>query len=238
MEKIITYENLRSFAYSNDDICKKPIKGIVVSFFGCGGIFKFDKTIPEGPIFGDKGIIFIHPYTNPWAWMNKQTVAFVDEIIDILFKKYELSEDTPIVSSGGSMGGYGSIMYSMKAKRTPVACVSNCPVCDLPGQFNFTDEFPRTMYSAFFNEEGTLEEVLTKASPLHNTDKLPDIDYHFVHCEKDDLVTLKMHSEPMYEKMKDKFNVTLDIVPDKGHCDLSDEAKELYNKYIFDSILK
>ena len=31
MEKIITYENLRKFTYVNDTICKKPIKGIVIS---------------------------------------------------------------------------------------------------------------------------------------------------------------------------------------------------------------
>ena len=30
MEKIINYENLRSFAYVSDKICEKPIKGIVV----------------------------------------------------------------------------------------------------------------------------------------------------------------------------------------------------------------
>ena len=31
MERIITAENLRSFAYCNNQICKKPIKGITVS---------------------------------------------------------------------------------------------------------------------------------------------------------------------------------------------------------------
>ena len=37
MEKIITYENLRSFAYVNDNVCEHPIKGIVLNFFGLGG---------------------------------------------------------------------------------------------------------------------------------------------------------------------------------------------------------
>lgn len=32
MERIIDIENLRSFAYCNHAICKKPIKGIVVFF--------------------------------------------------------------------------------------------------------------------------------------------------------------------------------------------------------------
>lgn len=33
MENIINYENLRSFAYVNDTICQKPVKGIAISFF-------------------------------------------------------------------------------------------------------------------------------------------------------------------------------------------------------------
>ena len=36
MEKIITIQNFRNFAYCNDHICKKPIKGIVLLFFGLG----------------------------------------------------------------------------------------------------------------------------------------------------------------------------------------------------------
>ena len=30
MEKLITYPTLRNFAYSNDKICKKPVRGIAV----------------------------------------------------------------------------------------------------------------------------------------------------------------------------------------------------------------
>lgn len=36
MEKIISYEKLRLFAYVNDQICVKPIRGIVLNFFGLG----------------------------------------------------------------------------------------------------------------------------------------------------------------------------------------------------------
>ena len=37
MEKIITAENFRNFAYANDNICVKPIRGIVLEFFGGQG---------------------------------------------------------------------------------------------------------------------------------------------------------------------------------------------------------
>ena len=48
MQKLITYENLRSFAYVNDRICEKPIKGIVLSFFGLGKTVTFDVDTKDG----------------------------------------------------------------------------------------------------------------------------------------------------------------------------------------------
>lgn len=42
MEKIITYDNIRRFAYSNDKIVKGEIRGIVLEFFGLGGTKMYD----------------------------------------------------------------------------------------------------------------------------------------------------------------------------------------------------
>ena len=33
MKSVITYENLRSFAYSNDHLFAGPVRGILVSFW-------------------------------------------------------------------------------------------------------------------------------------------------------------------------------------------------------------
>ena len=91
MENIINFENLRSFSYVNDTICKKPIKGIVISFMGLGGMAMYDNDSMEGEFYADKGILYVVPYNNPWAWMNKQAVRYTDEIIDVLIKKYDFS---------------------------------------------------------------------------------------------------------------------------------------------------
>jgi len=53
MEKIINIENLRQFAYVNHKICKKPIKGIVLSFFGLGNTSMFSNEIAEGEFYGE-----------------------------------------------------------------------------------------------------------------------------------------------------------------------------------------
>ena len=85
MEKIITIENLRNFAYCNNQLCKKPITGLVVSFFGLGGASMFSEETENGVLFAEEGILYVVPYQNPWAWQNKQNVSYTDEIIDVLF---------------------------------------------------------------------------------------------------------------------------------------------------------
>ena len=238
MEKIINIENLRSFAYCNNNICKKPIKGIAISFFGLGGALMFNEDTEEGIRFAEQGILYVVPYQNPWAWQNKQNIAYTDEIIDVLFKEYDLPEELPIVSTGGSMGGLSALVYMAYAKRTPVACVANCPVCDLPYHFTERPDLPRTLYSAFFNYNCSLQEALESASPLQLTDKMPkDSKYYIFHCEEDMAVNKQKHSDKFVEKMKDSHNVSYYAVPERDHCDLTEDMWKLYNDCIINSVI-
>lgn len=237
MEKIIKIKNLRSFAYCNNNICKKPIKGIVLSFFGLGGATMFNEDTEEGCRFADKGILYVVPYQNPWAWMNRQTVNYTDEIIDVLFEEYNLPENLPIVSTGRSMGGLSAIVYTAYAKRTPVACVANCPVCDLPYHFTERPDLPRTLYSAFGTYNCTMEEALRSASPLHLVDNMPSkSNYYIFHCEEDRSVNKQRHSDRFVEKMQEKHSISYYAVPGRGHCDLTEEMWEKYFECILRSI--
>lgn len=239
MEKIIKYENLNQFAYVNDKICTQPIQGIVVAFFGLGSMSMFFNELTEGEFYGEKGILYVVPYNNPWAWMNKQAVRYTDEILDVLIEKYQLSPNIPIVSTGGSMGGQSALVYSVYSKRTPVACVSNCPVCDVVYHFTERVDLPRTLYSAIFNEEGTLEEALKTISPLHLLDKMPKIPYYIFHCNQDNDVNIKKHSQTFVQAMEEKgYQMTFHVVEGRGHCNLTYPMKKLYAQYILDSILK
>ena len=184
MEKLIRYSTLRSYAYSNDAICEKPIRGIVVYFSGLGSCEIFDDDPYDGKYYAEKGIIYLRPYNNPWAWMNKQAVSYTDEIIDVLIEKYNLPKTIPIVSTGLSMGGQSALIYTAKSKHSPTACVVNCPVCDVVFHFTERDDLPRTLYSSLFNETGTLEEVLKMISPLHIIDELPKVKYHIFHLHQ------------------------------------------------------
>ena len=239
MEKIINIENLRSFAYCNHHICKKPIKGIAVSFFGLGNATMFKEDTEDGIRFAEQGILYFVPYQNPWAWQNKQNVAYTDEIMDVLFEEYNLPSDLPIVSTGGSMGGLSALVYMAYAKRTPVACVANCPVCDLPYHFTERPDLPRTLYSAFYNYDCSLEEALRSASPLHLIHKMPqESAYYIFHCEEDKSVNKQMHSDRFVAMLQQQHTAHYYAVPERGHCDLTDDMRSLYNTHIVDSILK
>lgn len=237
MEKIIKYETLRSFAYVNDAVCTKPIRGIVLSFFGLGGASMYDIDTVEGEFYGSKGILYVVPYNNPWAWMNPQAVAYTDEILDVLIDHYALDEDIPIVSTGGSMGGQSALVYTAYAKRIPTACVANCPVCDVVFHFTERPDLPRTLYSASFHQCGTLEEALQSISPLHLTDKMPYIKYHIFHCGEDKAVNKEKHSDKFVTEMRKKgHNLTYDVVPNRGHCKLTLAMQRKYAEYIVNCI--
>ena len=235
MEKLITYNNLCSFAYTNDHICKKPIQGIVVYFYGLNWNQMLREDPPEGIRYAQEGILYVVPYSRPWAWMNDQAVAYTDEILDVLCREY--GADLPIVSSGMSMGGLSAILYSKFARRRPVACVANCPVCDLVYHFTERPDLPRTLYGAYYGEPGTLEAVLQRHSPLHLASELPRIDYRIFHCEEDLSVNLHRHSERFVAAMAALgHRISLHTVPGKGHCDLTEEMRTLFADYCIAAI--
>ena len=236
MEKLITYENLRNFAYCNAGICEGKIKGIVLDFMGLGFASMFDEDTELGIFYAQKGILYVLPYNNPWSWMNRQAVAYTDEIIDVLVERFGLSREIPIVSTGRSMGGLASLVYTAKAKITPVACVANCPVCDLPYHFTERPDLPRTLYSAFWHEDGTVEEVMQAASPLHLVESMPDVKYYIFHCDADKAVNKEKHSDRFVEAMQKKHSVQYHVVHDRGHCDLTEEMQELFRAHVLSNI--
>ena len=59
MERLITYENLRNFAYSNDHICEGQIKGIVVDFFGLGGQHMYSEDTYTAQQYAKHNILFV-----------------------------------------------------------------------------------------------------------------------------------------------------------------------------------
>ena len=238
MKKIIFYDTLRSFAYSNDKICSLPIKGIVLDCFGLGEQRMLSEDTRMGYELAKEGIILLIPYNNPWAWMNTQAVQYTDEIVNTIKDKYCLNEKIPIVSSGGSMGGLSALVYTRYAEHTPVACVANCPVCDLPYHYMERPDLPRTLYSAFYcSKADGIGEAMKAASPLHLVNEMPDVDYYIFHCDNDLSVNIKKHSERFVSKMQKTHRIRYYTVPGRGHCDLDEESRKLYSDIIVNAVL-
>ncbi len=238
MEKIINYENLELFAYSNDKLCKKPIKGIIINFMWLNFCRMIEEDSSIAKVCAERGIIYLTPYVNPWAWMNKQAIEYTDDCVEAICGKYDLPADIPIVTTGKSMGGHQSIVYTAYAKRPPIACAPICPVCDLPYHFTERKDLPKTLYSAFWSYDMTMDEALKTASPLHLTDKFPPVEFCIFHGDSDTDVNLERHSVAFAERMKDKFSVTLHILKGLGHCQMSPEACTLYDQYLLTTIEK
>lgn len=237
MNQIMTWENLDSFAYTNREIIKGEIRGIVLCFIGLGGaVTYFGSQNTEGIKWSKKNVLYVHPYNNPWNWMNRQAIDYTDEILDVIFDHYALPESTPVISTGGSMGGESALVYTRYAKRTPKACLANCPVCDMPFHYTERRDLPRTLYSAFYNEEGTVDEVLSRYSPLHLAHSMPDVPYYIFHCTADKEVNIDAHSEKFVAAMTPAHDVTYIKVPDLGHCQLTPDMLVRWDEYIMKEI--
>lgn len=229
MNKLITKETIRRFAYSNAHLLKDAPRGIVVSFFGLGQNRMLDADPEEGIFFAERGILYLYPYNAPWCWMDREAVLYTDEVIDAMITGLSLPEDIPVVLTGGSMGGLSALVYARRAARTPVACAVVCPVCDLPYHYTEREDLPRTLYHAFFFEEGEIGEVLKTASPLHLVPEMPDISYTVFHCCNDKAVNKEKHSDRFVAAMRAAGRrVTYIEVPGRGHCALPYDLRAQY----------
>ena len=225
MEKIISVENLSDFAFVGADIVKGEIKGIMLDFMGLVGTDFHNGNVPSFALdYANNGILYVKPYNNPWCWMNKQAVGFTDEIIDVVMEKYNL-KNAKIVSTGMSMGGLCALVFCAYTKHKITACITNCPVTNLVYHYTERKDLPRTLYSAFYNYNGTLEQALSQNSPYHIVEKLPDIPYTVFHCNKDMAVNFEKHALPFVKKMQENNRkITLYEVDGRGHCSLSAQA--------------
>ena len=231
---IINKTNLEYFAHTNEDICKKPIKGIVLEFHGLGRGGRMVSEHSElAKDCGEKGLLYVFPYYGPWSWMNSTAVKTVDAIVEAIFDKYSLEDNTPIISTGGSMGGLSALIYSRYAQRTPAACAANCPVCDLQYHYMERVDLPRTIYHAFAHYNMPLEDAIKTASPIEQIKEMPHIPYYIVHTLEDTMVNKEKHSDTFVKAMRKLgHRVEYVEVPERDHLDLTEEALKGYNDFI------
>lgn len=210
---------IKEIAWVGAEYVRGKIRGVVLSFHGLGGGGLKNGPGTEELEWGRNGGLVVHPYYGPWAWMNRQARAMVDELVDAIYEAHGLPQRAPLICTGGSMGGQASLLYTRYAKRRVSACLANCPVCDMKYHFRERLDLPPTIRHAFLGYPGSLDSLLAEHSPLHQVAAMPDIPYRIIHGDRDKAVSKRHHSDKMVAAMhKRKLNVEYVEVPGMGHC--------------------
>jgi alpha-beta hydrolase superfamily lysophospholipase len=193
---------LSQVAWIGDKYVNGPVRGIVLEFPGLGGMgMKGEGPDARELEWGQAGALVVVPFQDPWGWMNPQTVAFTDELVAALFARFALAPDTPVIATGGSMGGHGALIYTLLASRPVAACAANCPVCDLPFHYGERPDLPRTMHHAF-GSYGDISAALVAHSPWHQAARMPDVPYLIIHGDEDRAVGKAQHSDKLVAALR------------------------------------
>ena len=238
--KYITPENLFDFAFVNTDCLKTPVRGVCVCFHGFTDDSTFDSSPEIARALGEAGIAWVYPYYSVWGWMGKESMEYCEQVLDAAWKLLGLEESTPLVASGGSMGGLTALMYCVKGKRPVIACAADSPVTDIWKYYDISAYSRRAILSAYIMEEGDLRALADGNSPLYNVYRLPDIPYFLLFGELDEHF-MKEHMPSMVSAMEERgLRFTLWVEKGMGHCGTGDFPKAMaaYTEFILNSFPK
>ena len=211
-------EWLSQVSWIGDAHVKGPIRGVVLSFHGLGYAARKTEPTTVELAWAEAGGLVVFPYYGPWSWMNRQARAFVDELVDAVYVAHGLPDRTPLISTGGSMGGLSSLLYTRYARRPVTACLALFPVCDLAFHFSERIDLPPTIHHAFRGYAEDRATLLAEHSPLRQVDRMPSIPYLVIHGDKDAAVSKANHSDPLVAAMRERgMNVRYVEVPGMGH---------------------
>jgi dipeptidyl aminopeptidase/acylaminoacyl peptidase len=211
-------DGIREVAWVGDEYVQGPLRGLILNFHGLGGGHRGGPSTEE-LAWAEAGGLIVHPYTGPWSWMNRESRAFVDGLVEDARAAFGLPAEAPLVCNGGSMGGLSSLLYTRYAAHPVAACMANCPVCDLRYHFSERPDLPATIRCAYRGYPEPFDAVLAEHSPLCQVDGMPDIPYLIVHGEQDPAVSKAHHSDPMVAAMRARgLNVTYREVAVMKHC--------------------
>jgi len=228
----IAADNLFQFAYTNMHLCN-AVRGAVLDFHGLDGGRDFPREDDEwARLYAAMGLLFVYPYLEPWNWINDTAVRTVDEILDVLLKAHP---GIPVVSSGGSMGGTGALLFALRSRHQSsiTACAAHCPVADVPGCFGEAADVPRTLAAAFGHYDMDMNAALESVSPLHRAGELPRIPYLIVQGARDTDVPKAQHADRLVSALRAVgHDVTYIVDEGRGHCDFSPESFVQYFGFV------
>ena len=211
------------YAWIGSECVLGPVRRVVLRFRGLGDGGLKSAPDEEDKALGAAGSLCITPYCGPWSWSNDKAVALADAVLDAVFQHMPLRPDTPVISTGGSMGGLAALMFCVFSEHNVAACYANCPVCDLPFHATERPDLPRTMYDAFAHYSCGIDEALRLTSPLHGASRFPDIPYLILHGDHDSAVNKAAHSDKLVAALR-AYGRRVEYIemPGMEHCQIGD----------------
>ena len=183
-----------------------------------------------------RGIVVAYMFPGPWSWMNKGAVRITDLVVDALADKYGLSEgEFSLVVMGGSMGGYGALMFSVGTRHKVTACLAHCPCCDPLNSFAVHPAFPRTYICAVNEYDMSFEDALKYSAPVNRIADMPKIPY-FITADEHDECFFVPEITALTEKMRDAgLDVTYLFLPGQPHGGYTQEEREKFDRFVFEN---
>ena len=199
--------DVSKLAWFGDLFLEGEIQGVVLWFHGLNGLCRTARnqiSAWEAEVAARGGLV-VYPYYNPWSFLCRNDLAFIDRLIPEVYRKFGLKKSVPLVSAGQSMGGAAALLYCRYGQWRPVACAALSPLCD-PEDFYASCSPQRptgaaAMHNMFDPEPEGFEAALIEHSPLRQAAAMPDIPYLLIHSEMDEVVP-KRYSDRMAEALR------------------------------------
>lgn len=232
----INADTLKTYAWVNDAQVVGSIKEVAVDIQGLNNGHAY-KTEPDyyDVSLGEKGVLVVRPYSGPWNWMSFDTIREIDDILDAVYDKFELTEKTPLVVFGRSMGGIGVLNYARYGRHAVTAVAANSPVTDLAYHATERPDCAATMYRAYSYYDCSVAQAISLHNPMNFVDELPDVPYFIVHGDADAAVNKQAHSDRFVPAARELgYDVTYVEVPGMEHVDLLShpDALDAYLEFI------
>ena len=236
----VNADNYTFFANSNEALLKGKPRGIVMEFPGLGGGSclggrGYPSAYTNAPFpkaTAAAGLVHLYLMPSPWSWMNQGAVRTADLVVDAVRAKFGLAADTPLVATGGSMGGLGALVYAAKSRHRVTACAAACPCYDVPALYACKDSFRRTYLSAVASLEMPIAKGLETISPAHLIDSMPYIPYHIV-CDGADEVFPEAGMDAYVARLRASGRqVEYVKLPGLKHGHFTPDARTRFNEFV------
>ena len=234
--------------YCNNNIAligeNTKVTGMVLEFPGLGGnsclggnmdtLGTYDNAFTRR--CAENGLVAAYMFPGPWSWMNRGAVRVTDLVIDAIADRFGLEEGKyTLVVMGGSMGGYGALMFSIGTRHKVTACLAHCPCCDPLNSFAVHPAFPRTYICAVNEYDMSFEDALKYSAPVNRIADMPKIPY-FITADEHDECFFVPEITALTEKMRDAgLDVTYLFLPGQPHGGYTQEEREKFDRFVFEN---